>query len=234
LLTTVIVIGVAVIGWQYRVNLTFKGMRITGNDVTSTEKVVGLVGIEQGVRLYDINLDSVRLRIEEDPWVETAQAHRTAAGRINVRITERKAVAIVMQNGTVDHLVDSKGFRIPYVRDLALDLPVLTGNVGSFSVEPGNQRITDPSLREMLDALVQLDSRTLSLVSEIEVSPTGMISIHTTPIAGRDSIPVTLGENDFERKLIRLAAFWEQVLLRQPDEKVESIDLRYNNLISTT
>ncbi|NNE34194.1 MAG: FtsQ-type POTRA domain-containing protein [Rhodothermales bacterium] len=233
--TAVVVVAcTAVIGWQYRSNLDYKGMRVTGINVVTSEEVTALAAVPDDMLHYSIAVDSVRLRIEKHPWIGSADVRRTAVGKLNIQIVERRPVALAAVNGVPDHYLDASGFRIPLAQGVAFDLPVVSGHVGRYGTDAPNQRVSDRSLREMLNALDKLDERTLALVSEIQVKSTGSISIQTIAIPGRKSIPVVLGEMDFERKLIRLAAFWEQVVLKKPEATISTIDLRYDNLISTT
>ncbi len=234
LFASLLVIAAGVIGWQYRQNLDYKGIRVSGNSVVADEAVGELVSIPSSAQLYAINIDSVQAHIETDLWISSANVRRSPTGWINVKVVERTPVALVIAGGVPSHYVDVSGFRMPLLKGFAADVPVLTGKVRFVGGSGVHSRIADPSVREMLDALVRLDSRTRSLVSEIEVSGQGSITVRTTPVDGRGSIPVSLGRKDYELKLVRLGAFWEQVLLKKPDETIRAIDLRYDNLLSTT
>lgn len=234
-LLTVVVVGfVAVIGWQYRANLKYSGTSFAGNEIVPTVLLEKLVQIPDESLLYTIDIDSVRGLVEENPWIEAAEVRRIPTGKVAVRISERIPVALALANGIPDHFVDAKGFRIPFSAGVAFDVPILSGRVRPYRGQPNEQRISDPSVREMLVALGQVDTRTRALISEVNIADAGSISIHTTPIPGRESIPVLLGEDDFEIKLTRLSAFWHQVLLKNPEKEIQSINLRYDNQIVTT
>lgn len=233
-LALLLVVFAGIISWQYKSNLKYRGLDVSGVNVVSSESLIQKANLQEGVLLYKIDVDSVRLRLESEPWLEAVHVKRTALGKLRVNAAERRPVALVLINGRPNHYLDAHGYRMPLAEGFVADVPVLTGNVGAYTRDPARQRITDPSLREMLNTLSVLDERTKALVSEIEYSTGGSITVRTTPLNGQRSILVTLGSNDYERKLIRLTAFWDQVLLRQPDTSIRTIDLRYNNQILTT
>ena len=229
-----LLIGLAgMAGWQYRERATLQRVDVSGARISSEERIRELAALEEGALLYAVSLDSVEVRVLHHPWIESASAKRTATGKIRIRVTERRPVAIYLPDSGEGCYADALGFCLPLVDGFAFDVPVIRSRL-TVTSDGHHRRFTGTGVREMLAAIAGLDDRTLALVSEIEEDSNGGLTVRTTPIPGRDSIPVALGKGDYEKKLIRLAAFWEQVLLRQPDQQIRSIDLRYNNQILTT
>lgn len=69
---------------------------VTGNSVYTEEEIVEASGIEAGDNLFFINRAAVYSRIYSRlPYVEQASIHRSLPNRIEIRVAESRAVAVV-------------------------------------------------------------------------------------------------------------------------------------------
>ena len=87
-------------------------------------------------------------------------------------------------------------------------------------------------LQDMLLTLPEISQRADALLSEIRRVDSGF-EIRTTPVGNHESIPVLMGDSDFENKFKLLEAFWNQEVLLHQDIEFASIDLRFNSQVVT-
>jgi cell division protein FtsQ len=68
-------------------------IEISGTDHTSPAEVRRAAGIRSGAAMIDLDTGAAAQRIEARPWVAKATVHRSWPSTVEVRITERRAVA---------------------------------------------------------------------------------------------------------------------------------------------
>lgn len=83
---------------------------VTGNDRTSADEVRRAAGIVRGEPLVSVDPGAVAARIEELPWVESADVERSWPSTVEVQVTERVAVAMVQLTGDHAAMVDADGW----------------------------------------------------------------------------------------------------------------------------
>ncbi len=100
---------------------------LTGHRNTPDTAIFDALDLEHARSLASIDMDAVRRRLEELPWIAGAELTRVYPGRLDVRVRERKPFA-VWQNDGREVLVDEAGRTLGEVhRSTGLGLPVLTG-----------------------------------------------------------------------------------------------------------
>ena len=140
-------------------------------------------------------------------------------------------MALVMDaRGRAAHYVDRSGFAMPLASAAVYDLLLIRGLRERYHPV---RRLQNKPVRAFLDAFARLDAETNALVSELDVAPRGDLRLRTTPTDARGSFHVWLGRDDFDEKLNRLRAFWQQAVLPQPDKNFSVIDLRFDGQIVT-
>lgn len=221
--------GLSFVGLQFRSNIKFDEVSVEGNKFVDAEAIVALAAVPKDTLLFSIDPIEIEERVTRHPWVETVVARRIATGRLAITVKERTPVVVVTVNGRATHYLDSDGFRLPMIETEVFDLPVVSGVLSTL-----DGQVRGTSIKELLQEIEDLDQHAHALISELTVSTDGSVLLRTTPVPGGQSIPVLLGSTDFRRKLIRLSAFWEQVVLQHQDEMPRSIDLRYDGQILTT
>lgn len=166
----------------------------------SEDEVVGLSDIRPGVNIFDLDLEAIGHKIEENPWVARAEVRRVFPREILIRVDEREPRAIV--NLGYLYYVDGGGeiFKVLGADD-RLDYPVVTGLDRSFLLEHPEEG--HRLLRQAVGLLGELRHRqvfTLAGVSEIHVSKEDGLCLYTTT----GGVPVQLGFRGFRDKLDRL------------------------------
>ena len=108
--------------------LAVKEIYLEGRYETKPGQVLGAMAVDQGTPMLALDLDQMRLRLEQLPWVERASIERRWPDTLYVRIRERQAAAL-WQVGDGHILVDRKGALIEGV-DVGrfAYLPVVVGD----------------------------------------------------------------------------------------------------------
>ncbi|MEQ1788150.1 MAG: FtsQ-type POTRA domain-containing protein [Acidimicrobiales bacterium] len=102
---------------------------VQGATHTPADLVRDTAGIAPGDQLVDVDLRAAGERIATLPWVQQVDLHRGLDGRVEVRLTERTAVA-VLGTGEAAVLVDAEGrvvARLEEAPDVAVGLVRLEG-----------------------------------------------------------------------------------------------------------
>jgi cell division protein FtsQ len=156
--------------------------------------------VQRGDHLLVADPGLVEVALRRHPWVAAVEVHRTLPPALEVKVTERRAAALVELGGL--YLVDTEGevFKRALPGD-GLDLPVVTGIGRDDWVERRAQ--VEPLLRAALALLDRWAERGLDRrapVSEIHISA----QYGTTLWAGADGLEVRLGNGALPDKLARL------------------------------
>jgi len=109
------------------------------------------------------------------------------------------------------------------------DLPVLTGLPDDASLTPG-ATLKNPDIQEALQILAssKLASKELyHLISEVRLRNGGDIVLY----AAERGVPIIFGHGDIASKLVRLEAFWEQVVSERGPESLQYVDLRFDEQV---
>lgn len=203
---------------NWRENRVVNKIIVEGNKVIPDEKIIELANVKIGERIANLNLSEIRARIEKHKFVKYADVYTNLPDFLVIEIVEREPIAMVIYNSKI-YYVDSDGFVIPSDEiKKVFPVPLL----GKLSYKPVNL-LSDSTgqLKTQLDLLkLAIDKKVDSLISEVRVE-NGEVIIITTDGA----VPVFLGKDGFEKKLVALKKFWEQYVVRNGFPRY--IDLRY-------
>ena len=163
--------------------------------------------IKIGDSLFDLDLHMIGRKIEEQPWIATAEVERSFPDRIVIRVVEREARAIV----DLDYLyyVDVGGNVFKMLeRGDDLDYPVVTGIERQHLLDSSEQN--EDGLHLALELIAVLEQRslfTLDEVSEIHYDQQDGLVVYTL----RGGVPVLMGQSDFSGKLDRLERIYKDI-----------------------
>jgi cell division protein FtsQ len=198
---------------------------VGGNQRLASEQVVALSDIRTGINTFTLDLRLIGQKIEENPWIEKAMVRRIFPRKIEIRISERKPVAII----NLDYLyyLDEQGeiFKSLDSQD-RLDYPVITG----FDQQRARQHDQEYAQRlerivRLLTDLQQRQQLSLAQVSEIHQEENGGLSLYTL----KNGVRIKLGRTDFSRKLDRLERIYAQ--LSSKLHMLEYIDLNVEDKV---
>lgn len=191
------------LGWSRLVEgdtLRIREVRFVGASRARPEELAELCPVKPGDHLALVDVDLVARALVRHPWIASVDVRRVLPPALEVRVTERRAVALVDLGGL--YLVDDRAevFKRAVPGD-GLDLPVITG----ISREDWLAH-EDEMRRKLLGAIALLDrwsERRLDRrepVSQIHLDP----QVGTTVWAGEEGVEVRLGQGDIPDKLARL------------------------------
>jgi hypothetical protein len=72
-----------------------ESIQVEGASRLTDERVTELAAVPEGTTLLRVDLDSIRARLETDPWVEAVEVRRAFPSTVVLRITERTIAALV-------------------------------------------------------------------------------------------------------------------------------------------
>ena len=225
ILCVIAFIGVFAYQWQKE----FRSIRlnIDGTIITTTKEIQKLAALPDSTSLADLDLHQVSARILKHPYIKGVDLTRNPPDELEVKITERTPIAVVISQQEQEFYIDADGVVLPHVSSPYIyDLPVLTGSPADIVFVPG-KRILYPKLQQaiiVLQTASGLDKNVYHLISEINISQKKDLILYTL----ENGIPVIFGPSiDAERKLRYFDAFWKNVVMNAGSNRLEYIDLRF-------
>lgn len=193
-------------------SVSFGTLILNGNETMTTEDVYRAAGIPGYVNVIQLSPDDLKDRLEKDLRVSSVTVERQFPATIQVTMTERKAVAIVMTMYGFAY-VDDQGVVIDLEPQIqGVSVPIMTGKkVDTLLL---GDTITDASLLAGLEYLQNLSPDVLKTIAEVNVGNPYNIIAYTT-----DSMPIHLGTGD---KPSERAAITEE-LLKEVDDNSLSV-----------
>lgn len=128
---------------------TVKEIRVSTDGELTRPEILAKAGLQEGVRIFDVNLSEARKGLEEVSQIETIEVERFLPSTLVVRLTERKPVAWILEGAETDpgaasraYVVDAKGWVMPQ-RKVSMQLrylPVINGAHDLFdNLTPGQR-----------------------------------------------------------------------------------------------
>ncbi|RMF46910.1 MAG: FtsQ-type POTRA domain-containing protein [Deltaproteobacteria bacterium] len=200
-------------------------VRVLGNQRVSADHIVALSDIHRGVGLFELNLERIGNKIEEDPWIATAQVRRLFPGEVVVEVTERQPGAILSLGYLYYVDWDGEIFKLLAPSD-RLDYPVITGiNAEDLTVSPDRVR---SRLRRAMELLMELKGRRHLGIDDIsEVHIDDRIGYVLMTYTG--GVPIRIGFDGFSAKLDRLEKVYRE--LRPQLAGLNYIDLNVSDRV---
>lgn len=93
------------------VGFNLQKVTIQGQNNTQAQYILGILNLDYGTPIFDIDLSKLRKLLEANDWVKSAVVARKLPNTLYIGLNERKAIAIWQHNNSVD-LIDEKGFVI--------------------------------------------------------------------------------------------------------------------------
>jgi cell division protein FtsQ len=209
--------------WRFRVESS-DNIEITGMQNVSKAQIMEVMGADIGRNIFFIPLAQQKAQLEEIPWVEAASVMRFVPNRLKVEIHERTPVAFA-RVGLRMSLIDAGGTLMELTPKHKYSFPVILG------MNPGEPLSTRaPRMKTYGEMVRELDSggaRYSQELSEVDLSDLEDVKVRVNDPAG--DVLVHLGSSDYLRRYkiyVAHAQGW-----RQQFQKLESVDLRYDNQI---
>ena len=187
-------------------------VRVENLGRVSEEEVVALSDIRPGMNIFDLELEMIGRKIEENPWIAAARVERVLPREVVISVRERVPKAVI--NLGYLYYLDAGGeiFKVLGPED-SIDYPVVTGiDRRTLLEKPGECRKHLEEAVLLLDALAGRRIFSLDDVSELNIDQTDGLTLFT--FSG--GIPVRMGHSNFSSKLDRLERIYPELEPRLP------------------
>jgi cell division protein FtsQ len=209
--------------WRFRVESS-DNIEVTGMQNVTKAQIMEVMGVDIGRNIFFIPLAQQKAQLEQIPWVESASVMRFVPNRLQVEIHERTPVAFA-RVGPRMSLIDVGGALMELSPKHKYSFPVILG------MNPGEPLSTRaPRMKTYSEMVRELDSggaRYSQDLSEVDLTDLEDVKVRVNDPAG--DVLVHLGSSDYLRRYkiyVTHAQGW-----RQQFQKLESVDLRYDNQI---
>src|SRR3984885_3041710 len=209
--------------WRFRVESS-DNIEVTGMENVTKTQIMEVMGADIGRNIFFIPLSLQKAQLEQIPWVESASVMRFVPNRLMVEIHERTPIAfarvgprmsLIDAGGTLMELTPKHKYSFPVILRLHQRTPLST---------------RAPRMKTYEEMVRDLDSggaRYSQDLSEVDLTDLEDVKVRVNDPAG--DVLVHLGSSDYLRRYkiyVTHAQGW-----RQQFQKLESVDLRYDNQI---
>jgi len=196
-------------------------VEVQGSAHRTPEDIARLGGIVRGQNVFTTDLDTAKLGILADPWIEQVSVRRKLPSTIMVEVVEREAAALVAVGPDL-YLCTRQGelFKKPERGD-PYDLPVVTGTRPEDIVKD----------RAMAVAMIQ---KALDLASDYEhVGPAKLLPVQEVHLeddgglvltVGKDAIQLHLGKGPYRRGIEQASRVLAELGARRAQASVVFLD----------
>ena len=209
--------------WRFRIDSS-DNIEITGMQNVTKAQIMEVLGADIGRNIFFIPLAQQKAQLEQIPWVESASVMRFVPNRLQVEIHERTPVAFARIGPRIE-LIDAGGTLMELPQKHKYSFPVILG------MNPGEPLSTRAPRMHAYNELVQdLDSggaRYSQDLSEVDLSDLDNIKVRVNDPAG--DVLVELGSAEYLRRYKTYVSHAQE--WRQQFQKLESVNLRYDNQV---
>jgi cell division protein FtsQ len=209
--------------WRFRVDSS-DNIDVTGMQNVTKAQIMEVMGADIGRNIFFIPLAQQKAQLEQIPWVESASVMRFVPNRLKVEIHERTPVAFARVGPRIS-LIDAGGTLMELPQKHKYSFPVILG------MNPGEPLSTRAPRMKAYNELVQeLDSggaRYSQDLSEVDLSDLENLKVRVNNPAG--DVLVELGSSDYLKRYKTYVSHVQE--WRQQFQKLESVNLRYDNQV---
>ena len=209
--------------WRFRIESS-DNIEVTGIENLTKAQIMEVMGADIGRNIFFVPLTQQKAQIEQIPWVESASVMRFVPNRLQVEVHERTPVAFARVGPRI-FLIDAAGTLMELPQKHKYSFPVILGmNPG----EPLSTRL--PRMKAYNELVQQLDSggaRYSQDLSEVDLSDLENLKVRVNDPHG--DVLVELGASDYLKRYKTYVSHVQE--WRQQFQKLESVNLRYDNQV---
>jgi cell division protein FtsQ len=209
--------------WRFRVESS-DNIEIIGAQNVTKAQIMEVMGADIERNIFFVPLAQQKAQLEQIPWVESASVMRFVPNQLKVEIHERTPVAFARVGPRIS-LIDAGGTLMELPPKHKYSFPVILG------MNPGEPLSTRAPRMQAYNELVQdLDSggaRYSQDLSEVDLSDLDNLKVRTNDPAG--DVLIELGSSDYLKRYQTYVSHVQQ--WRQQFQKLESVNLRYDNQV---
>jgi len=205
-----------------------KMINIHGNNLLSKEIYTRFADMDQSSVYNNLNLNNIKKRIEEHPYVAKAEVKSDGRGNVDVNIKEKDIYAVLLSR-TEPYFV-TNDFELLKILEYTTyaDIPVISNFKVSEKLSPSKVYKTEDIVDafRIIDAAKITDIELSKKLSEINLKNGGDVILSFSGI----NYPVVFGRGNESKKMIYLSLVWERInTLKASYQNTEYIDLRFSN-----
>jgi cell division protein FtsQ len=182
-----------------------KNVEVTGSKRFSREQILEMANLDSQTNLLALRPTAVEHTLEAHPWIAKAELERQWPNRINLRLTERRPVALVQLEELYYTDLSGSLFKPSSPAD-PHDFPVITGLTPEHF--PDGQQPPSALVVQVLNLLSLLQEApmplTTSHIAEIHVDPERGFTLYLTGL----KTALDLGFTDLPEKIRKLHKVW--------------------------
>jgi len=209
--------------WRFRVESS-DNIEVTGMQNVTKAQIMEVMGADIGRNIFFIPLAQQKAQLEQIPWVESASVMRFVPNRLTVEVHERTPVAFARVGPRI-FLIDAGGTLMELPQKHKYSFPVILG------MNPGEPLSTRaPRMRAYNELVQELDSGGSHYsqdLSEVDLTDLENLKVRVNDPAG--DVLVELGSSDFLKRYKTYVSHVQE--WRQQFQKLESVNLRYDNQV---
>lgn len=176
------------------------------------EQICDISDIRRGDSMFDLDLNQIGQKIEENPWIATARVARVFPRTVSIQVTEYTPAAIVNLGCLYYVAPDGTVFK-PLEPGDKIDYPLLSGMTSQELLD--RPQASKQLLAGAIELLRVLDTRpafNLRKVSEVHIDPAEGYEMLTI----NGGVPIRIGFDHFDTKLARLERVYPELEPRLP------------------
>jgi len=209
--------------WRFRVDSS-DNIEVTGMQNVTKAQIMEVMGADIGRNIFFVPLSQQKTQLEQIPWVESASVMRFVPNRLKVEIHERTPVAFARVGPRI-FLIDAGGTLMELPQKHKYSFPVI---LGMYPGEPLSTRI--PRMKAYNELVGELDSngaRYSQDLSEVDLTDLENLKVRVNDPAG--DVLVELGSSEYLKRYTTYVSHVKE--WRQQFQKLESVNLRYDNQV---
>ena len=234
----VVVIGIAAIMNKRKGNVkdivvNIQHLQDGENDLIKDKDIKEILrrGFEENVaemKVSRVDVQRAERILEQDPFIENAEAFVDAANDLQVVITQREPMCRIIDNNGLNYYLDKNGIKMPPSKYFSARVPIVTGSVPPHV--PDFLQRKKYVLKDVYDLIqyIQKDAFYKTFFQQIHVDPGGEFTL--IPVLGDQKIRIGTLDN-LEDKLSRLKIFYEEAMPYEGWKKYSSISVKYKGQI---
>ncbi len=209
---------------NWKRQLAVEKVKVYDTRILTGDEVRSLAEVPIGAPLYALNLMKIARNVEQSPFVDRAVVVRALPYDLTITVSERDPIAIVATGSTMLS-VDGNGIMLPLPMQRKNNMPVITNVQGQLGVGDTARGALMQAVKFIQDTQAYGPALTAN-IAEVRLDGGNLVAYTTA-----SSLPVIIGTNDFERKLLYLQKFLTDVDNSNATPNYSYVDLRFNGQI---
>ncbi len=201
---------------------------VAGTRVVDVNEIIQLTHVRPGSKMFDLDLMVIQKDVVSHYFLKDVVVERDLPSTLKITVVERSPIAMI--NGNDLLYLDSEGVVLPRsISHEIFDLPIISNVPPTVKLAVGST-VQNPDVFEALSILstAKLVNKELyHLISEVRLRNGGDLIFFTAD----GGVPVLFGRGNPAAKLLRLEAFWSDVVHGHGSQELQYIDLRYDDQV---